>query len=253
VSFHGLTVKKSISGWPEAVDKAKGEAEAAFIDLEVASDWAGWEPASQGDEPPWITAARQSAKSVVMVEMKYIANFTEDRAELNLLIDLAIEFAANEAYGFTEPYAHKVPVGSRYAGDTAPRALAADIAALVLKDRAKLLAAAARQRAGLPGVVAEGVSATVQSEGGMATNVAQENARAPFPRSVASATARAKVFAYIRRKGLTITDFAGHAQTTPRTVGTFLKTGKARISTLNGMAKAMSTTTEELLQASEAE
>ena len=68
-----------------------------------------------------------------------------------------------------------------------------------------------------------------------------------LPSTVDSPSAARKMEAYIKAKGIGLTEFANIAQITDRTLRSFRKTGKIRRSLLGQIAKAMGTTKENLL------
>jgi len=65
--------------------------------------------------------------------------------------------------------------------------------------------------------------------------------------SITSPSAARKMEAYLLAKGIGLTDFASTAGTTDRTLRSFRTTGKIRRSILEGIATAMGTTKEDLL------
>lgn len=68
-----------------------------------------------------------------------------------------------------------------------------------------------------------------------------------FPAQVKSETAARKVEAYMDKRGLNQTEFAGMANTTDKTLRKFLQTGSVKRSILTGIASAMGISKEELL------
>jgi lambda repressor-like predicted transcriptional regulator len=70
----------------------------------------------------------------------------------------------------------------------------------------------------------------------------------PVPRSVGSPGAVAAVKQYIQVKGLSQTEFSIQAGVSERTLRSFLRNGKMRRSSLDGVAKAMGVTLEQLLR-----
>jgi len=69
-----------------------------------------------------------------------------------------------------------------------------------------------------------------------------------MPSTIASPKAARKLEDYLNAKGIGLTDFASRAQTTDRTLRSFRKTGKVRRNIFASIAKAMGTTTEDLLK-----
>lgn len=71
--------------------------------------------------------------------------------------------------------------------------------------------------------------------------------RGPVPRSVGSPEAVAAVKQYIQSRGLSQTEFSIEAGVSERTLRSFLASGKMRRSSLDGVARAMDLTLEQLL------
>ncbi len=71
---------------------------------------------------------------------------------------------------------------------------------------------------------------------------------AKIPRSIGSSAAVQAVRVYMDVKGLDTTQFAIQAQTSDRTIRKFLKTGRLRRSTFDGVATAVGVTREQLLR-----
>jgi hypothetical protein len=69
-----------------------------------------------------------------------------------------------------------------------------------------------------------------------------------LPSTITSLSAARKVEAYIGQNCIGLTEFATRAGTTDRTLRTFRKTGKIRLSIFEEIAKAMGTTKESLLK-----
>jgi DNA-binding Xre family transcriptional regulator len=65
--------------------------------------------------------------------------------------------------------------------------------------------------------------------------------------TITSLAAAQKMEAYIEKKNIGMTEFATRAGITDRTLRSFRKTGKIRRSLVEGIAKAMGITKEELL------
>ncbi len=76
----------------------------------------------------------------------------------------------------------------------------------------------------------------------------------PIPRnkrfsvSIVSPSAARKMEQYVQAKGIGLTEFANRAGTTDRTLRKFRKTGKVKRDIFEGIAKAMGTTKDALLQ-----
>jgi len=70
----------------------------------------------------------------------------------------------------------------------------------------------------------------------------------PIPRSIGSQEAVAAVKEYIQARGLSQTEFSIQAGVSERTLRSFLATGKMRRSALDGVARAMGLTLEQLLR-----
>lgn len=70
----------------------------------------------------------------------------------------------------------------------------------------------------------------------------------PVPRSVGSPEAVAAVKEYIQARGLSQTEFSIEAGVSERTLRSFLASGKMRRSSLDGVARAMDLTLEQLLR-----
>jgi hypothetical protein len=68
-----------------------------------------------------------------------------------------------------------------------------------------------------------------------------------LPATIHSPSAARKLEAYLRNKGIGLTEFAIRAQTTDRTLRSFRRTGKLRRDIFDNIAKAMGTTREALL------
>lgn len=66
--------------------------------------------------------------------------------------------------------------------------------------------------------------------------------------TVSSPQAARRMERYLQEKGMGLTDFAGNAQTTDRTLRSFRKTGKVRRDIFRSIAKAMGITPDELLR-----
>jgi hypothetical protein len=66
--------------------------------------------------------------------------------------------------------------------------------------------------------------------------------------TVTSIAAVRKLNEFLAMKGIGLTEFAGHAQTTDRTLRSFRKTGKVRRNIFDNIAKAMGTTKDDLLK-----
>jgi hypothetical protein len=73
-------------------------------------------------------------------------------------------------------------------------------------------------------------------------------ATATIPRSIGSSAAVQAVREYMDLKGWDTTQFAIQAQTSDRTIRKFLKTGRLRRSTFDGVATAVGVTREQLLR-----
>lgn len=72
--------------------------------------------------------------------------------------------------------------------------------------------------------------------------------RGPVPRSVGSPEAVSAVKQYIHSRGLSQTEFSIEAGVSERTLRSFLASGKMRRSSLDGVARAMGVTLEQLLR-----
>jgi hypothetical protein len=79
------------------------------------------------------------------------------------------------------------------------------------------------------------------------TNTAERSIPTRLPSVIHSPSAARKIEAYLKIHGIGLTDFAGAANTTDRTLRSFRKTGKVRRDIFESIAKAMGTTKEELL------
>jgi hypothetical protein len=76
----------------------------------------------------------------------------------------------------------------------------------------------------------------------------RDRAAKRFESTITSAIAVQRMDAYIKSKGIGLTTFANQAKITDRTLRTFRNTGAVRRDTFDAIAKAMDTTTEELLK-----
>jgi hypothetical protein len=176
-----------------------------------------------------------------------------DPQRLEFHLGFAIRLVTIEALEREAKYERRVGGEFALSRDDKIRRFEAQIGPM-LTSRIRSLVRAARKKRRSPAVEdaeqgvdnSSPVSATTELDSTSKPVLARR--RVSALRSVTSKRAAEKVAVYIQRGGLTQMEFATKAGTTPRTLHTFLKTGKVKITIFEAIARAINMDKESLLK-----
>jgi hypothetical protein len=143
-----------------------------------------------------------------------------------------------------------LPHGSEYTGLTSAILTVVNVELSVLESEGKMAGRSespdlTSMKLGYDGDLTSGDPLSI---GTQAETYQDTNTRSRLSGSTYSPMAAKRVESYIKTKGISVKNFAELAGTTDRTLRSFRKTGRIRTTSLPGIASAMGTTVEKLLE-----
>jgi hypothetical protein len=97
-SFDDLLDRVLPDGWRAVAEIARAETEVAFRTREARDGWNAWTPTADAAIPPWVDAAMELASTRVIVLGGQLAAHIRPPSDLPEYMELAIHFAAADAY-----------------------------------------------------------------------------------------------------------------------------------------------------------